>query len=974
MANLPEQSVYEPGIYQLEVTDPLQGGPDGVFNVPPKQLANRTRYLKDRLDSGHNEDGSHKVESLKEDLSGALTDVQFSSSANLAESKLNLYFKGSARPSNLGPYTSTRQLAEDIGRLTNMNAMGDLLLNKVTLDASRNLHKQFYSSSGVLYAGSTDLSGHTPVNSGSDGGGIFTINTANEALANKLQVEGTVQFLIDGFCVRAKSPTVINLPEADAVWREGQRTDLVYVRAHIENVTTTNQFYLQGDRSGTPLDWTGLTNEEQRLAAVLIENALFVGADYNIYQYQYEWMTVADATSLMDIGYTRSLVDSYLYTDGVYQAIEMCTVVRRNKGAYHSVYNAWGTGAFYGESLAHDENQVEHSAESYAITALGVAANTFTIAGDHTALFPVGKRFNVTGAEDNSRDYQVASSVLVSTDTVITVTRTITVDTGAVGSIHLGWPAAPFYDIVATNTTSQTFILSGDHVAEFPVGYGIEVVGSTDDGNDKDFTVTACVLVGADTQITVGDPILNTGNTGKLHSIKWFHINYCFTHLSVGLQGENTGSVASGVVAASASSNKSEMNKAHDHIEITDVTDKRIYLGTAERETDPNLRLSMPTLVGMPLSAYEIDTLSLTIGAYNAALSYTATATIAGTSTPFGVITRDGASITWALPEVSSDTPVKFSISASDASNFISPINTYILTVRNLVISGDAVVAVGSTDWATLSNATGSAGFVATADVATGTTVSFTQDAGDGNWGKYQATVERDLNSWVIDGASTVSSLILGGNRELAVGQKYAVKYAGSDVVAVSALNVTSVTWDGVGLKNTLTLGTSLGAMPEMIWTWDGDVAVAVGTPMEALVEETALTVVAGSTTKTQVTGTSAVPYMWVNAGYHNKVKIVVGGTTKEVTVLAVTEVGGTYTLQIPEQTAIPTAASKPSCFVDCGTPLAVNYTAASSSIVAEYSPVVMFGNGIRQIKFKAEADYVGTAIPSIEVNLWSEV
>jgi len=978
MAFLPEQSVYEPGIYQLEVTDPLQGGPDGVFNVPPKQLANRTKYLKDRLAVGHEEDGSHKVAALKSDLAYGLTDTEFAAQANLAESKLNLYFKGSSRPSDLGPYTSTRELAEDIGRLTSMNSMGDLLLNKATLDSCRNLCKQFYASSGVLYAGATSLAGHTPVTSGSDGGGIFTIDTATTAMADKLQIAGTVQYLINGFCVRVKSPVTVDLPEADATWRAAQRTDLVYILTHSENVTTSNQFYLQGDRSGTPIDWSGMTEEEQRIAAVLIENNLYVGADYNIYQYQYEWVAVANASTLSSIGYTRSIVDNYMYTDGTYQAIELCTIVRRNQGAYHSVYNAHGTGAFYGESLAHDENQTEHSAVSYAITALGVAGSTFTIEGDHVSAFPTGTRFNVTGAIsealDNSRDYQVASSELVSTDTVITVTRTITDDTGANGVIHLGWPAAPFYDIQATNTTTQTFVIDGDHVAEFPVGFDIEVVGATDDTNDKDYTVTGCVLTDGDTIITVDSAILNTGNTGRLHSVTWFHINYCFTHLSVGLAGENTGSIASGVVAASVTSDKNELAMAHDHIKNTDVTDVRTYLGTAVRETDPNLTLSKPVLTGMPLSVYELDVVNLVIDAYNAALTYNVTATIAGTGTSVGVITRSGANITWTLPEVAGDTAIKFSISASDSASHISPINTYLITARNLNISGDSMVAVGSSDWASLTNATGTSGFVATADSAEGTTNAFIQDSGDGDWGTYAATLDRELMTWMIDGTSTVSSLVLGGNKEVAVGQEYAVKYAGSDVVTVTNLGVTHVSWDGTGLKNTLTLGVALAAIPEMVWLWDGDVAVAAGTASEALVTATDLTIVSGSTTTTQVTGTSSVPNLWTNSGYHNKVSIVVGGVTKEVTVLSVNEAGGTYTLQIPEQTGAPTAAAKPNCFVTCANPTSVVYDSTGPVITTEYAPVVVFGNDIRQLKFRATADYVGTTFSAIEVDLWTEV
>lgn len=50
MANLIETSTFEAGIYQLETSDPVLGGPGGISNLQPQQLANRTRFLKDQLD------------------------------------------------------------------------------------------------------------------------------------------------------------------------------------------------------------------------------------------------------------------------------------------------------------------------------------------------------------------------------------------------------------------------------------------------------------------------------------------------------------------------------------------------------------------------------------------------------------------------------------------------------------------------------------------------------------------------------------------------------------------------------------------------------------------------------------------------------------------------------------------------------------------------------------------------------------
>lgn len=49
MANVTETATYDAGVYQLEITDPLEGGPGGVLNKAIKNLANRTKWLKDFL-------------------------------------------------------------------------------------------------------------------------------------------------------------------------------------------------------------------------------------------------------------------------------------------------------------------------------------------------------------------------------------------------------------------------------------------------------------------------------------------------------------------------------------------------------------------------------------------------------------------------------------------------------------------------------------------------------------------------------------------------------------------------------------------------------------------------------------------------------------------------------------------------------------------------------------------------------------
>ena len=49
MANLIETNRWEAGIYQLETSDPVMGGPNGIDNRAPRELANRTLWLKTEL-------------------------------------------------------------------------------------------------------------------------------------------------------------------------------------------------------------------------------------------------------------------------------------------------------------------------------------------------------------------------------------------------------------------------------------------------------------------------------------------------------------------------------------------------------------------------------------------------------------------------------------------------------------------------------------------------------------------------------------------------------------------------------------------------------------------------------------------------------------------------------------------------------------------------------------------------------------
>lgn len=78
MANLTETNRWEAGIYQLETSDPVMGGPNGIDNRPTRELANRTLWLKTELAKAVASIGANKTSAdtaigLKADKSVTIT-------------------------------------------------------------------------------------------------------------------------------------------------------------------------------------------------------------------------------------------------------------------------------------------------------------------------------------------------------------------------------------------------------------------------------------------------------------------------------------------------------------------------------------------------------------------------------------------------------------------------------------------------------------------------------------------------------------------------------------------------------------------------------------------------------------------------------------------------------------------------------------------------------------------------------------
>lgn len=75
MGKLTELKQWDEDIYQIETSDPVLGGPDGLSNRPQKQLANRTQWLKKQLEDANNALAEH--EKSRNHPDATLTDKGF---------------------------------------------------------------------------------------------------------------------------------------------------------------------------------------------------------------------------------------------------------------------------------------------------------------------------------------------------------------------------------------------------------------------------------------------------------------------------------------------------------------------------------------------------------------------------------------------------------------------------------------------------------------------------------------------------------------------------------------------------------------------------------------------------------------------------------------------------------------------------------------------------------------------------------
>ncbi|MGU5527531.1 gp53-like domain-containing protein [Aeromonas caviae] len=144
MANLSETPNYDSGIYQIETTDPVLGGPTGIANAQAKSLANRTAFLKRQIDQLN---------------SGTLTPSWIASQSYVQGELQKLDSKQSVRAA-----TTQNIILSGVQTIDGVAlAVGDLVLVKDQTNANQN---GIYLVAAAAWARSTDADSGTKLTSG----------------------------------------------------------------------------------------------------------------------------------------------------------------------------------------------------------------------------------------------------------------------------------------------------------------------------------------------------------------------------------------------------------------------------------------------------------------------------------------------------------------------------------------------------------------------------------------------------------------------------------------------------------------------------------------------------------------------------------------------------------------------------------------------------------------------------------------
>ncbi|MBC5078754.1 hypothetical protein [Klebsiella quasipneumoniae] len=155
MSNLPEQTAWESGIHQLEESERAKAGPGGILNTQASQLANRTRWLREQIESAsdYREYTFHPTES---DPDGTIAGLE-----GTPDGQIFRVAFGSDSPISFKYYFNKSGMAEESSWLLGAQKFFDFLFlfNSMFNTSGVDGFDAIFSNTQGLYVGGIDSSG-----------------------------------------------------------------------------------------------------------------------------------------------------------------------------------------------------------------------------------------------------------------------------------------------------------------------------------------------------------------------------------------------------------------------------------------------------------------------------------------------------------------------------------------------------------------------------------------------------------------------------------------------------------------------------------------------------------------------------------------------------------------------------------------------------------------------------------------------
>lgn len=160
MAGLKEQEKWEEEVYQIEENDPVHGGENGVTNKPAKQLANRTKWLKKKVETRATTE-QEGMALLTEALDSDATDLGLAAKAGKRLKDLI-----DALTRNLGNYIPNSKKSDAVNSPSSDTVATSAAVKRAYDNADARINRDGDAMRGALRGKSGTLSQNNPHNVG----------------------------------------------------------------------------------------------------------------------------------------------------------------------------------------------------------------------------------------------------------------------------------------------------------------------------------------------------------------------------------------------------------------------------------------------------------------------------------------------------------------------------------------------------------------------------------------------------------------------------------------------------------------------------------------------------------------------------------------------------------------------------------------------------------------------------------------